>query len=128
MVGDLTTYASWFPVVDRVQVAPAHPDDPGPAWYVTLRASLGRFSRAKRLRMVRVVDDDERVVFERHEHDGRRHSGWRLTAAVRPAGSGSDADFELVYDGGLLEPFVARLLDREVEASRPRLEAALVAE
>ena len=45
---------------------------------------------------------------------------------VQPLAQGSAADFELFYDGGLLEPIVARLLDGEVEASRPRLEALLV--
>lgn len=127
VVGDLTTYSHWLSIVDRAEPAPEHPDDDGPAWFVTLRARLGRFSRAKRLRMVRIVDADERVEFERCEHDGRRHSRWRMCAAVAAHTDGGSAlRFELDYDGGLLEPVVSRLLDGEIEASRPRLESILV--
>ena len=123
---DLSTYPRWLSIVSRVEAASEHVDDDGPAWFVTLRARLGRFSRAKRLRMVRTVDEGDVVVFERREHDGRRHSHWRMTARVDGAGVRTSMSIELRYDGGLLEPVVARLLDREVEESRPRLEAVLV--
>ncbi|MEM9035035.1 MAG: SRPBCC family protein [Actinomycetota bacterium] len=127
VIGDLTTYSDWLTIVDRAEPAPPHADDAGPAWFVTLRARLGRFSRAKRLRMVRTVDTDGRVVFERHEHDGRRHSRWVLSAEVAADGDdrGSAVRFDLDYDGGLLEPVVSRLLDGEIEESRPRLETVL---
>ncbi len=123
---DLSTYPRWFSIVSRVEAAPEHDADDGPAWFVTLRARLGRFSRAKRLRMVRTTDDGDLVVFERREHDGRRHSQWTMTARVDGSAERTSMSVDLSYDGGLLEPVVARLLDREVEASRPRLEALLV--
>ena len=123
---DLSTYPRWLSIVSRVESAPEHADDHGPAWFVTLRARLGRFSRAKRLRMVRTVDDGDVVVFERREHDGRRHSAWTMTARVDGSAAPTSMSVELRYDGGLLEPVVARLLDREIEESRPRLEAVLV--
>ncbi|MEM8905133.1 MAG: SRPBCC family protein [Actinomycetota bacterium] len=126
VVRDLATYPRWLSIVSRVEPAPEHVDDDGPAWFVTLRARLGRFSRAKRLRMVRTTDDGDLVVFERLEHDGRRHSLWRMTAQVDDAGDRTSLSIDLRYDGGLLEPVVSRLLDREVEESRPRLEAVLV--
>ncbi|MEO1065073.1 MAG: SRPBCC family protein [Actinomycetota bacterium] len=125
VVRDLTTYPSWLSIVSRVEPAPT-PSDEGPAWFVTLRARFGRFSRAKRLRMVRTRDDGDLVVFERRELDGRRHSRWHMTAHVEELEVGTSMVIVLRYDGGLLEPVVARLLDREVEESRPRLEALLV--
>ena len=126
VVRDLSTYPRWLSIVTRVDDAPEHPDDGGPAWFVILRARLGRFSRAKRLRMVRTTDARDLVIFQRREHDGRRNSLWRMTARVDPTGERTSMSIELRYDGGLLEPVVARLLDREVEESRPRLEALLV--
>lgn len=122
IVGDLPGYGRWMGLVDNVTPAEPEPGDPGPAWDVVLRAGLGPFSRAKRLRMVRDLFEAPRAVgFTRRETDGRSHSAWELRATVEPSGSSSRLLVELFYDGSLFEPVVARALDAEIEASRMRL-------
>lgn len=114
-------------LVHRVEALPA--DALGPAWSVELRAHVGRLARSKRLRMVRVVRDDDRVVFERHESDGRRHSPWVLTVTLAPAvvtdgAAGTRLAMHLHYGGrlwtgGVLE----RILADEIERGRDALVA-----
>lgn len=120
-VEDLGRYPDWLDIVPRAVAADAHPDDVGPAWSVDLRGKLGPFARAKRLRMVRTVDDATHVRFERSEHDGREHSVWVLDAALEADGDGSRLTMRLHYGGRLWMPALDRVLADEIERSRPRL-------
>jgi hypothetical protein len=121
-VEDLARYPAWLEIVPRAEPVEGNPADEGPAWSVDLRGQVGPFARSKRLRMVRVVHEPPtRVVFERREHDGRRHSLWRLTAEVRAASEGSVLDMHLHYGGRLGGGPVEGLLAREIEGSRQRL-------
>ena len=120
-VRDLGEYPRWLEIVTT-----ADPRDDG-SWAVDLRGRVGPLARTKRLRMVRAeLVDDQRVVFEREELDGRQHSPWRLTAQVDEADGGSTLVMDLHYGGGLFEPLIERVLRDEIERSRPRL-LALVA-
>ena len=95
-----------------------------PAWNVELQAQLGPFARSKRLRMVRSLHDPpHRVVFERAEIDGRRHSRWVLRAILSDDdGTGSAMSpewtaltMELDYGGSLWTGAVLqRVLDDAV--------------
>jgi hypothetical protein len=92
--------------------------------------------------MVRTIDDERAVRFERRELDGRSHSDWVLDATFRddpggvdrggddPGGVGGDRRavlrMRLHYGGSLWLPVLDRLLSDEIERSRPRL-VALVA-
>jgi hypothetical protein len=131
VIGDLATYASWLEIVRSADPAPADDADPGPAWSVVLQGRIGPLRRTKRLRMVRSVDDDSAVRFERRELDGRNHSPWVLDASIEPADGGADQT-ELVtlrmalhYGGSLWVPVLDRLLADEIARSRPRLVALL---
>lgn len=122
LVGDLTSYPRWLEIVTRVETAPAHESDGGPAWYVTLRARLGPLSRAKRLRMVQTARDaPHAVVFERNEADGREHSTWLLCADLDETATGTQLTMSLHYDGNLFDQVVERLLKREVDLAKTRL-------
>jgi hypothetical protein len=123
-VDDLGRYPAWLEIVPRADPDPAHPDDPGPAWSVDLLGRLGPLARSKRLRMVRTVyEPNQRVRFERADHDGREHSAWVLEARVDEAvsGEGSVLTMHLHYGGGLGGPLVEKLLSDEIVKSRPRL-------
>lgn len=122
-VGDLSAYPSWLGIVAHAEPADADGDDPGPAWSVELRGRLGRLARSKRLRMVRTVfDPGSRVRFERRELDGRRHSPWVLEARVSPTDEGgSRLEMHLHYGGSFGGSLLERMLDDEIERSRPRL-------
>lgn len=125
-VDDLARYPEWLDIVPRAVPVGAHGDDAGPAWSVDLRGRLGPFARAKRLRMVRTVNDaPRRARFERVEQDGRSHSDWVLDASVQPTPSGSRLTMRLHYGGRLWMPVLDRLLSDEIERSRPRLLARL---
>lgn len=125
-VADLGRYPDWLDIVPRAVAAAAHPDDVGPAWSVDLRGRLGPFARAKRLRMVRTVNDEPgQARFERVEHDGREHSPWVLDAEVAATAAGSRLTMRLHYGGRLWMPALDRLLSDEIERSRPRLLARL---
>jgi len=126
VVSDLGTYGSWLDIVSRAVVAEADHRDAGPAWSVDLRGQLGPLRRTKRLRMVRTVaDPGGRVVFERFELDGRRHSDWVLSADLVPDGDAVQLTMRLHYGGNLWVPVLDRLLADEIERSSGRL-AALV--
>lgn len=131
-IDDLGRYPEWMGLVHRAEPRPQHVRQP--AWDVELRARIGPFARSKRLVMVRTVcAADARVVFERDETDGRRHSMWRLTAAVSSAdaavGPHSEAStlvMTLHYGGSLWTGGVAeRVLMDEIERSRDRLLALI---
>lgn len=124
-IDDLALYPSWMGLVHRAE--PTETRDGRPRWDVELRAKVGPFARSKRLVMARTVCvPDTRVVFERDETDGRRHSMWRLAATVSPDGAGDPGASVLVmqlhyggslWTGGLAE----RVLHDEIVRSRDRL-------
>lgn len=130
IVADLATYPSWLDIVARCSVTDPAADDDRPAWLIDLRGQMGPLRRTKRLRMVRVVDEANRVRFERRELDGRKHSAWTLSAEIAPADidaaeAGVLLTMRLHYGGNLWLPILDRLLSDEIERSAPRL-AALV--
>jgi carbon monoxide dehydrogenase subunit G len=114
-VEDLAQYPNWLTIV-------AAADGVAPVWDIELRGKLGPFSRSKRLRMVRVTHEDPtRVVFERHEGDGREHAPWKLQANVAPIDSGCRLEVELRYDGALWGTVIEHLLQDEIERAKARL-------
>jgi len=124
-MADLSAYPEWMSVVTRAEPARAEPSDAGPAWWVTLRGTLGPLRRSKRLRMVRTrLDAPTEVRFERAEIDGREHSSWTLDAALEQASPGSDVcgvRVSLVYGGSLWSGVLERALDAEIDEAIPRL-------
>ncbi len=133
LVDDLSAYPTWMDLVHEVREAPAT-DDP-PTWDVELRAQVGPFARSKRLRMVRSVHEPgRRVVFERSEIDGRRHSSWvlsatltRLATSESSSGEGTRLVMTLTYGGNLWTGAVLqRVLDDHVERGANALRALLV--
>lgn len=129
-INKLEHYPPWLDIIQRVDAAESHPDDEGPAWTVDLGTRVGPLQRSKRLRMVRTVcHDPVEVRFERREHDGRDHSPWVLSANIDPWGPQSSClAMELSYGGSMFGPVLERLLQREIDAGRPRLLAWLTAE
>jgi len=128
-VDDLSDYPQWMDLVHRVELAAPVDSDAGrPAWQVELRARVGPLARSKRLRMQRTVFDEtaHRVVFERAEADGRRHSPWVLSGEVAHADGISTLQMHLHYGGGLWTGGVLeRVLTDQITNGRERL-AALV--
>jgi Polyketide cyclase / dehydrase and lipid transport len=125
-VDELDRYPQWLEIVPRAVPVDPLPGDEGPAWSVDLRGQVGPLARSKRLRMVRTVHDaPNRVVFERREDDGRRHSPWVLTVAVDPTDEGSALRMHLHYGGRLAGRPLELLLAREIDRSRDRLRALL---
>jgi hypothetical protein len=127
-VQDLTTYPSWFTIVDRV--APARHADPAePAWDVDLAARLGPLKRTKRVRMVRSALDLEthHARFERREADeGRSHSAWVLDGQVTDDGVGGCVlRMHLHYGGIAWVPGLDLLLREEAKRAAARLERVL---
>ncbi len=134
LVDDLMAYPAWMDLVHDVDdVSPTREDR---AWDVELRAEVGPFARSKRLRMVRVERDaPHRVVFERDEIDGRRHSSWVLSATLEPATEKTGASdtteatrltMTLTYGGSLWTGAVLqRVLDDHVERGAATLRALL---
>jgi hypothetical protein len=128
-VDDLGRYPEWMRLAHSVTPLP---DDESaevlPAWSVELRARLGPLARSKRLRMVRTVHDvPDRVVFERRESDGRRHSPWVLDVRLSPRPNGEvRLDMHLHYGGGLWTGGVLeRVLSDEIDRGRDRLLSAV---
>ena len=120
IVADLGTYAAWLELVSKVTPAERVPSDPGPAWTVTLRATVGPLARSKRLRMVRVQSTRPRHVrFERAETDGRRHAPWVLDSTVSPVGGGvrSHLRVDLSYGGRLWSSPLEAVLGSQVDSA-----------
>jgi len=141
LVDDLSAYPMWMDLVHEVHEVPATEDQQ--TWDVELRAQVGPFARSKRLRMVRTVHQPaRRVVFERAEIDGRRHSSWILSATLNPVSNpvanptpyseSSDGEctrlvMTLTYGGNLWTGAVLqRVLDDHVERGAKALRALLV--
>ena len=120
-VDDLARYPGWMDLVHRaVRLSAADT----PTWDVELRARVGPLARSKRLRMERTVLDQAagRVVFERREADGRRHSPWTLAAEITASGSGSTLTMHLHYGGSLWTGGVLeRVLADQITNGRERL-------
>ena len=139
LVDDLSVYPRWMDLVH--DVGEVEPTGGLRTWNVELQAQVGPFARSKRLRMVRVVHDPERrVVFERAEVDGKRHSPWILSAALDPEASDDPEAFDgpgevgamtrltmtLTYGGNLWTGAVLqRVLDDHVERGAAALRALL---
>lgn len=125
-VSDLRSYPEWMGLVTEVRRAEKRPDAPRvPAWYVELRAKVGPLTRSKLLRMERTERiADERVVFTRHEVDGRDHSPWVLRVDLDTVDDGTRLTMTLEYGGRLWSGLVLqRVLDDYVEqGSRALLE------
>jgi carbon monoxide dehydrogenase subunit G len=130
LVDDLAVYPSWMSLVHDVDEEP--PTGDRRTWSVELQAQVGPLARSKRLRMTRVVHEpDRRVVFERAEVDGKRHSPWILAATLHPdlsvAGS-TRLTMTLTYGGNLWTGAVLqRVLDDHIERGAAAL-CALVAD
>ena len=133
LVDDLLSYPTWMDLVHDVHKVPATDDQP--AWEVELQAQVGPFARSKRLRMVRTIHEPgRRVVFERSEIDGRRHSPWILSATLTRHATGESSNGEctrlvmtLTYGGNLWTGAVLqRVLDDHVERGAEALRALLV--
>ncbi len=132
-VDDLAVYPEWMSLVHS---ATRVVDAPEPTWNVELRASVGPLARSKRLRLVRTVHEQGRIVFERRETDGRTHAMWRLTITV---GGGSDQatsrvdndagattlTMQLHYDGRFFVGVVESILQQNIDAGRKRLSELL---
>lgn len=135
LVDDLSVYPTWMDLVHDVHEEPRISDRR--TWSVELQAQVGPFARSKRLRMTRVVHEPgRRVVFERDEVDGKRHSPWILSAALHPEGSEESGSagvttrltMTLTYGGSLWTGTVLqRVLDDHVERGAVAL-CALVGE
>ena len=123
-IEDLGFYPRWLEIVTRAEPR-SDADHEGPAWDVDLRGRVGPVARTKRLRMVRTVHQpNQRVVFERHELDGRSHSPWRLDAEVTPvdrASPSSHLRVVLRYEGRFFGPVLERLLGDEIVGAKVRL-------
>lgn len=125
LLRDLGRYPSWLSIVPRAELETASNEAAGEerTWSVELRAKVGPLARSKRLRMVRTIDEQEHVRFERRERDGREHSPWVLDALIGATPDGSRVTMALHYGGGLGGAVVERMLRAEIDASRPRLRA-----
>ena len=125
-LADLTTYPEWNDLVAAAEPAPAADGDPGPAYWMTLRARLGPFARSKQLRMIRTHSTADLVRFERLELDGREHASWIMEAATQPAaGGGSNVELMLRYDGGLWTAALEGVLASSIDRATTRLPAFL---
>lgn len=115
-VADLARYVEWMSMVHEVEAVGDG------VWSVELRAKVGVFARSKRLRMKRTVDTTQKIVFERDEIDGKRHSPWTMAITLQSADSGCVVTVDLSYGGTL---WTAGILDRvlaaQVEAGKTGL-------
>ena len=121
-IDDLAHYRQWLDLVRRAEPVAEEEGDPGPAWSVDLRGSLGPLARVKRLRMVRAEYEVPTAVrFVRREVDGRHHESWELGASLAPTPEGCHLRMHLHYGGALFGPVLDRVLRDEIERSKPRL-------
>jgi uncharacterized membrane protein len=114
-VDDLGRYPQWMDLVHDVSEVP---EGDQRSWEVELRAQVGPLARSKRLRMTRTIHEPtHRVVFERAEVDGRRHSPWVLESVLVDQVSGeTELTMTLAYGGSLWTGAVLeRVLDDHVE-------------
>ena len=131
LVDDLGRYPQWMDLVHDVievfQVSEVSgAGDAERSWDVELRAQVGPLARSKRLRMTRTIHEPaHRVVFERSEVDGRRHSPWVLESVLTEQGSGeTELTMTLTYGGNLWTGAVLeRVLDDHVERGARSLRA-----
>ena len=117
MIDDLGRYPEWMDLVYGVTETGPSPTGER-VWDVELRAQVGPLARSKRLRMVRTVHEpSRRVVFERREVDGRRHSPWILESTLDVVTTDSvELTMVLTYGGNLWTGAVLeRVLDDHVE-------------
>ena len=129
LVDDLSVYPVWMELVHDVREEPSTGDRR--TWSVELQAQVGPLARSKRLRMTRVVHEpDRRVVFEREEIDGKRHSPWILAAMLRPDGPAAGntrLTMTLTYGGNLWTGAVLqRVLDDHIERGAAALCALVI--
>lgn len=118
----LDGYPTWLGIVHRVAGADAHPDDPGPAWWVDLGGRVGVLRKTKRVRMVRTALVEELIRFERLEFDGRTHNSWVLEAHLESRGPGrTGLDMAVHYGGDRRLPVLDAVLRAEVGRAGRRL-------
>jgi uncharacterized protein YndB with AHSA1/START domain len=112
-VADLSTYPEWLGIVLE-----AESDGEG-AWYIDLGARVGPVKAAKRVRMVRAVDEPPaRVRFERSELDDEEHSPWVLEATIV---GNTTLTMHLHYGGAMFFPGLDKILGAEVDRAGERL-------
>lgn len=116
-VEDLSAYPAWMPMVHTVSVVDEE------VWAVELRAKVGVFARSKKLRMRRSMNDENVIVFERDEDDGRQHSPWVMRVLLSPTASGTTVTIDLSYGGTL---WTAGILDRVLASQVDAGKAGLV--
>ena len=115
-VSDLSTYPGWLGIVLSSET------DGDGAWYVELGARLGPVKAAKRVRMVRVVDEAPvHARFERDERDDEEHSAWVLDASI----AGRTLTMQLHYGGDMWLPMMDKVLQSEVDKAGERLSQRL---
>lgn len=127
LVDDLDRYPQWMDLVHDVDEVPIT-DGHLRSWDVELRAQVGPLARSKRLRMSRTIHEPTgRVVFERSEVDGKRHSSWVLESGLTERESGEvELTMTLTYGGNLWTGAVLeRVLDDHVERGARALAALL---
>lgn len=116
-VEDLVAYPAWMPMVHEVAAVGEG------VWSVELRAKVGVFARSKRLRMRRTMNEENIIVFERDEDDGRQHSPWVMRVSLSPSATGTNVTIDLSYGGSL---WTAGILDRVLASQVDAGKAGLV--
>lgn len=117
LVDDLGRYPQWMDLVHDVSEVPGAEGE-GRSWDVELRAQVGPLARSKRLRMTRTVHEPtHRVVFERSQVNGRRHSPWVLESVLVDRAPGEiELTMTLTYGGNLWTGVVLqRVLDDHID-------------
>lgn len=115
-VEDLSSYPSWMPMVHQVSSL-----EDG-VWSVELRAKVGVFARSKALRMRRTMNEENIIVFERDENDGRQHSAWVMRVSLSPSATGTNVTIDLSYGGTLWSAGILdRVLASQVDAGKAGL-------
>jgi carbon monoxide dehydrogenase subunit G len=116
-VDDLSQYPAWMPMVHNVSLVASE------LWSVELRAKVGVFARSKVLRMRRTMNEENIIVFERDEDDGRQHSPWVMRVTLSPSAAGTNVTIDLSYGGSL---WTAGILDRVLASQVDAGKAGLV--